>query len=191
MKKISILSIVIAFAMICSCQKQDSVAEQQLVQRKTELDARESALEEKEKELALKETVLKERENALAKSEKAATDARTLSSAPSQNVIRDPAQAKAERERRIQQLPPEIRALIPDQSQVDAARADKDRRTQERLSQRQDAPDGSQSQKQYKLEQAQKAWMSQPAVSSAAEDQAPAPSSAAEAASPTASPTPE
>jgi hypothetical protein len=173
MKTIFILSMVVAFAMICSCQKQDSAAEQQLVQRKTELDARENALEEKEKELALKETVLKERENALAKSEKAATNARTLSSAPSQNAIRDPAQAKAERERRIQQLPPEIRALIPDQSQLDAARADKDRRTQERLAQRQ-AAQGN------KPEQAQKPWTSQPAISSAEE-----------AASPTASPTPE
>jgi chromosome segregation ATPase len=191
MKTICILSIVISFAMICSCQKQDSAAEQQLAQRKVELDAREHALDEREKELAVRETVLKERENALAKSDKAATNTRALSGAQSQKVIRDPAQLKAERERRIQQLPPEIRALIPDQSQVNAARADKDRQTQERLTQRQDALDGSQSQKQYKLEEAQKAWMSQPAVSSSAEDQSPAPSSAAEAASPTASPTPE
>ena len=38
----------ISFAMICSCQKQDSAAEQ-LAQRKAELDAREKALDEREK----------------------------------------------------------------------------------------------------------------------------------------------
>jgi hypothetical protein len=45
----------ISFAMICSCQKQDSVAEQQLTQRKAELDAREKALDEREKALAERE----------------------------------------------------------------------------------------------------------------------------------------
>jgi hypothetical protein len=47
MKNIFILSLLISFAMICSCQKQDSAAEQQLAQRKTELDARETALIER------------------------------------------------------------------------------------------------------------------------------------------------
>ena len=42
-----VLSMLISFAMICSCQKQDSAAEQQLAQRKTELDARETALIER------------------------------------------------------------------------------------------------------------------------------------------------
>ena len=45
MKKIVILSMLISFGMICSCQKQDSAAEQQLAQRKAELDAREQALD--------------------------------------------------------------------------------------------------------------------------------------------------
>jgi hypothetical protein len=41
MKKIFLLSMLISLAMICSCQKKDSTTEQQLAQRKTELDARE------------------------------------------------------------------------------------------------------------------------------------------------------
>src|SRR5207249_322660 len=43
MKKIFVLSMLISFAMICSCQKQDTAAEQQLAQRKAELDERENA----------------------------------------------------------------------------------------------------------------------------------------------------
>ena len=49
MKKIFILPIVISVATICSCQKQDSAADAQLAQRKSELDAREKALDEREK----------------------------------------------------------------------------------------------------------------------------------------------
>jgi len=52
MKKTLLLSLLIPFALVCSCQKQDSTAEQQLAQRKAELDAREKALDEKEKALA-------------------------------------------------------------------------------------------------------------------------------------------
>jgi hypothetical protein len=52
MKKTLALWLLIPFALICSCQKQDSTAEQQLAQRKTELDAREKALDEREKALA-------------------------------------------------------------------------------------------------------------------------------------------
>ena len=47
----------IPLAMICSCQKQDSAAEQQLAQRKAELDTREKALDEREKALAEREKV--------------------------------------------------------------------------------------------------------------------------------------
>src|SRR4029077_12247794 len=149
MKNLLILSMLILFAMICSCQKQDSTAEQQLAQRKTELDARETALDERDKELSLRETALNERENALAKKEKAAANAPTIApGAQSQAVIRDAAEVKAERDRRLQQLPPEIRALVPDASQMNAARAEKDRRTQERLAQGQSAPEQLQSRKQ-------------------------------------------
>jgi uncharacterized protein (DUF3084 family) len=131
MKKILNLLLLIAFAMICSCEKQDSTAEQQLTLERTALDAREKGLDEREKELNLREkelnlreTALNERENALAKKEKAAVNARTIPpDAQSHDAVRGAAEARAERDRRIQQLPPEIRALIPDPS----ATVEKDR----------------------------------------------------------------
>ena len=114
--------------MICSCQKQDSVAEQQLAQQRTALDAREKALDEREKELNLRETALNERENALAKKETSAVNAQTIPpDAQPHDAIRDAEAAKAERDRKIQQLPPEIRALIPDPSRMKSAKAEKDR----------------------------------------------------------------
>lgn len=58
MKKTLALSLLIPFALICSCQKQDSTAEEQLAQRKTELDAREKALDEREKALAERERLV-------------------------------------------------------------------------------------------------------------------------------------
>ena len=61
MKKTLALSLLIPFALICSCQKQDSSAEQQLAQRKTELDAREKALDEREKALAEREKLVARR----------------------------------------------------------------------------------------------------------------------------------
>jgi hypothetical protein len=170
MKKILILSMLIPFTIICSCQKQDSAAEKQLAQEKTALDAREKALDEREKELDLRKTVLDEKENALAKKEKAAANARTIPpDVQSQGAIRDAAEAQAERDRKIQQLPPEIRALIPNPPQMNSAKAEKDRMTRERLDQR-----------QYKFEQAQKAWTSGAATSPAAEATSPAPSPAIE-----------
>src|SRR5204863_194368 len=97
MKKFFVISMLISFAMICSCQKQDLAAEQQLAQRKAELDAREKALDEREKALA-------ERENA-------ATNIRKIP-ADVQRPVRDPAQVKAEKEKRLQQLPPGAQGLI-------------------------------------------------------------------------------
>ncbi len=94
----------IAFAMICACQKQNSAAEQQLAQRKTELDTREAALDEREKALV-------ERERALAQREKPIANIRTIPPGV-QGQTPDAAQIQAERERKIQQLPPEFRALI-------------------------------------------------------------------------------
>jgi hypothetical protein len=101
--------------MICSCQKQDSITEAQLAQRKTELDAREETLVQREK-------AVEEREKAVAEREKAVATSRII---PSQRQAPDAAQAEAERQRRIQQLPPELRALIPDRSRVNAERAEK------------------------------------------------------------------
>jgi hypothetical protein len=155
----------ISFAMICSCQKQDSAAEQQLAQRKTELDAREKALDEREKALA-------ERENA---SKNARTIARGV-----QGQTPEPSQGNAERDRRIQQLPPEVRALVPDPSQVTA----RDPAKQERPAPRQLGPEDLQRQWQRK-EGIQKWQNSGAAASPAAEATSPTPSPAVEATSPT------
>jgi len=179
MKEIFIFLVVISFAMICSCQKQDAAAEQELAQRKVELDTREDALIEREK-------VADKREKALVENEKSRTNVRTIPpAAQSQDVIRDAAEAKAERDKRIQQLRSDIRAVIPDPSQVNSAKVEKDRITRERLAQRQAAQQESQRQKQDKFQQAQKAWMSGAAVSPSAQAAAPITSSALDATSPT------
>jgi hypothetical protein len=127
MKKTLPLSTLIAFAMICSCQKQDSAAEAQLAQRKTELDVREEALVQREKAVDEKEKEVAEREKELANS-------RVIQS---QRQAPDAAQAEAERQRRIQQLPPEFKALIPDSSRIDAAKAEKNSAIQQRALQTQ------------------------------------------------------
>jgi chromosome segregation ATPase len=110
MKRMLVLSTFICFAMICACQKQDSAAEAQLAQQKAELDAREKALDEREK-------TLDEREKALANS-------RIIQS---RQRARSPAEVEAEREKRLQQLPPELRALIPSREQMNSARLAKER----------------------------------------------------------------
>jgi hypothetical protein len=168
MKKLFALTMLICFAMICSCQKQDSAAEQQLAQRKTELDAREGALIEREKVADEREKALVEREKALAEKEKAKTKPRTIPSGI-QGQTPDAEQAKAERDSRLQQLPPEIRTLIPDRSQVTAGDPGK----QERPAPRQLGPEDLQRQWQRKLE---KAKMSREAVFPAAEAGSPTPS---------------
>jgi hypothetical protein len=113
MKKLFVLSILIPLAMVCSCQKQDTAAEQQLAQRKAELDTRQKALDEREKALA-------EREKAVARAATVSRDLqlRALMKDSSSNVQPsasippglsppDNAQLKASRERRME----EIRAL--------------------------------------------------------------------------------
>jgi len=174
MKKNFILSIVISFPMICSCQKQDSATEQQLDKRKTELDAREQALNEKQQ-------VLDGREKALAENEKSKANVQTISpDAQSQDVIRDEAEEKAERDRIIQQF----RTLIPHSSQVTAG----DPAKQERPAPRQLTPEDLQRQWQSKLD---KAKMSGEAVFPAAEAGSPTPSPAVDLTSPSPSPTPQ
>src|SRR5215510_2805200 len=116
MKKMFVLSMFISFAMICSCQKQDSIAEAQLAQRKTELDAREEALVQREK--------------AVAEREKAVATGRIIQS---RRQAPDAAQAEADRQRRIQQLPPELRALIPPTPDPARMKAERDRKMQEQL----------------------------------------------------------
>jgi hypothetical protein len=134
MKKMFVLSIFISFAMICSCQKQDSTAEAQLAQRKTELDVREEALVQREKGV-------EEREKAVAEREKTVASSRVIQP---QRQPPDAAQAEAERQKRIQQLPPELRALIPDRSRMEAAKAEKGRITQDPGAQKPDAQQDAQ-----------------------------------------------
>jgi chromosome segregation ATPase len=105
-----VLSLLISFAMICACQKQDSAADAQLAQRKAELDAREKALDEREK--------------AVSEWEKAVADSRIIQS---RQQARDPTEVEADREKRLQQLPPELRALIPNPAQMNSARLAKER----------------------------------------------------------------
>jgi len=100
----------ICFAMICACQKQDSAAEAQLAQRKAELDTREKALDEREKALV-------EREKAVA----------NRGIIRSRQQARNPAEVEAEREKRLQQLPPELRALIPNRDQMNSAKLARER----------------------------------------------------------------
>ena len=135
MKKLFTLTMLISFAMVCSCQKQGSAAERQLAQRKAELDAREKALDEREKALDEREKTLAERENPTASA------IAVPSGRPLRDKTRDPEEAKAEFEQRIKQLPPDARRLIPDPEQVRAKReakmqerrAKRERRLQEQM----------------------------------------------------------
>ena len=113
-----VLSVLACFAMISACQKQDSGAEAQIAQRKAELDAREKALNDREKTLG-------EWEKAIAKSRAIPSDFQ------SRRPAVDPEQMKAEREKRIQQLPPELQALIRDRALLNP-RTEKDPATQDR-----------------------------------------------------------
>jgi septal ring factor EnvC (AmiA/AmiB activator) len=118
MKRIVVLSILICFGLICACQRQDSAAEAQLAQRKAELDTRKKALDEREKALA-------EKEKMIARFRSIPSDLQARKPAV------DPEQAKAEREKRIQQLPPELQALIRDRSLLDS-RLEKPAATEDR-----------------------------------------------------------
>ena len=196
MKKTFVLLMLISLAMICSCQKQDSAAERQLAQRKAEQDAREKALDEREK--------------ALAEKEKATTNIPNIRPIPpdlqSRGQVRDPAQVKAERDRRLQQLSPDVQKLIPDPSQVQAER---DRRLQgqrqraleehrmkidEAKRGNKNAMSAAEQLQRMKSDAAKRAALSAPAASPAADATSPsssAASPAAEATSPSPSPTPQ
>ena len=187
MKKIFILPTFISLTIICSCQKQDSAAEQELAQRKTELDARENALDERMNALDERVKALDETVKILAENQKAMANAET-SLTGVQGETPDPAQVQAERER-IQQFSTEMRARVADPSRLNSVRAEKEKRTQERLAQRQRALDGTQSQKQRKSNMFSGAVFPAPAGPSATvETTAPTPSPATETASPTLSP---
>jgi len=145
MKKRFALSLLIPFALVCACQKQDSTAEQQLAQRKTELDAREKALDEREKALAQRAKMV-----------------------ATPRIAPVPRLAPAGAQRTV---PPELKGLMPDPSQL---RTEREQRMRERLAER-----------QRKMEEIQK--MRAPALQS---NQATAPPTE-EAASPSPSPTAE
>jgi DNA repair exonuclease SbcCD ATPase subunit len=182
MKKTLFFSMLISLATICSCQKQGSAVEQQLAQRKVELDAREealaerkSALDERVKALDERQKALDAREKAFAEKEKTAMNARTNST-----DVQDPAQVQAERARIMQQLS----TNLPDHSQLHAEKAQKDGEIQEQLSQRQEE---LQRARQRKMA----IGMSGGAVFPAAQATSPPQSPAAEATSPSPSPTPQ
>jgi len=169
----------VSLMMICSCQKKESATEQQLAQRKVELDAREEALAERLNSLEEKVNRLDQRVNELVERETATMNART-SRADVQGQTSDPAQIEAEKERMIQLLS----TMMSDRSQGTAG----DPAKQERPAQRQLGPEDLQRQWQDKLD---KAKMSGKAVFPAAEAASPTPSPAIEASSPSPSPTPE
>src|SRR5947207_7720618 len=91
-------------------QRQESAAEAQFTQRKVELDAREKALDEREK--------------ALGERGKAVANGRIIGS---RQQARNPAELEADKEKRLQQLPPELRALIPSREQMNSAKIVKER----------------------------------------------------------------
>ena len=177
MKKFRILSVIISFAMICSCQKQDSATEPQGAQPKSELDAREKALDERVNGLDERVNVLNGRVNALADQQKGVANVRKIPTDP-QTQISDPAQIQAERDAAIQQFSAEIRARIPNRSRVTAG----DPARQERPDSRQLSPEDLQRQWQSRLD---KAKISGDASFPAAGAGSPIPSPAVEAASPT------
>ena len=167
MKKFWVLSAIISFAM-CSCQKQDSAAEQQPAQRKAEVDTRETALIERLDALDEKVNALDKKVKALAEKKQTSFNAGTTATGV-QGQTPDPAEVIAERDRAIQQF----RALLPNPSRETAG----DPAKQKRPAPRQLGPEDLQRQWQQNLD---KAKMSGEAVSPPTE-----------ATSPISSPTPE
>jgi hypothetical protein len=101
MKKALALFVLIAFGLICSCQKQDATAEQQLAERKRELDVREKALDEREKAFAERKKLVVRPRVAPVRRTPAARPQRVLPDL--QGRIADPNQESLEREQRIRE----------------------------------------------------------------------------------------
>jgi len=113
MKKTFVLSLMIPFALVCSCQKQDSTTEQQLAQRKTELDAREKALDDKEKALEQRERlVVKPRVPSVPRIAPAPGEPQRTVPPELKGLVADPSQLRAEREQRMQQRLAERRRML-------------------------------------------------------------------------------
>ncbi len=137
MKKAVVQSILISLTIvICSCQKKDSSAEQQLAQQKAELEARDQALDERMNALNEKVNTLSARVKALAERERSTADTQTAPpDVQPQDVVRDVARMKA---------------LMGNPALRSSAGAEKDRITQERHAQRQAGLGQLQNQKQSK-----------------------------------------
>jgi chromosome segregation ATPase len=106
MKQLFVVSMLIAFAMLSSCQKQSSATDQDLAQRKTELDAREKALDAREKALDARDNALNRPARAAASTNTNTNMGRTIppeAQAQLRSLIVDPSQIKAERQRRLQE----------------------------------------------------------------------------------------
>ena len=151
----------VSSVMICSCQKKDSAAEEQLTQPKTELGGREEKLAERLNSLEEKVNRLDQSVKELAEKQNAPINAQT-NLTDVQNRPSDPPQVQAENEKMIQQFS----AMISHASQVRAG----DPARQERPGQRQLGPEDLQRQWQDKTK------MSGKAVFPAAEATAPSPS---------------
>ena len=178
MKRIFVLSMLIPVAMMCSCQKQDSAAEVQLAQRKAELDAREKAFDEKLNSLDERVNSLDQRVKELVEKQKAITTSGVIES---RDQVPDPAQAQAqaERDRTIQQVPAEFRSMIGNDAKM---KGEREREIKAQRTQTQHGLEKLQSQKQRKSQ------MSSGAVFPSAETTSPTSSPAVEVSSPTASP---
>jgi hypothetical protein len=186
MKNILVLSMLVSSVMICSCQKNDSTAQQQLDQRKVELDAREEALAERKTVLDGREKSLDERQNALDQREKAlAQKERAARTNPTdQGQVSNPGQMQAARDSITQQLS----ASAPNAAQLQAQKAQKESEIEQQRRQ-------SQTLQEEKLKAIESKWhstgMSSGAVYPAPAATSPPPSSAEEATSPNSSQTPE
>jgi len=174
MKKMFIFSMLISFALICSCQKQDSAAEQQPAQPKTEVDAHETALIERLNALDEKVNALDKKVKALFEKEqttlrRTTTGVQGQTPDPAQRETLDPKEAIAERDRAIEQF----RALLPKPSRLTIG----DPAKQNRPGARQLGPEDLQRQWQQNLD---KAKMSGKAALPAAEAGSPIPSATPE-----------
>jgi hypothetical protein len=150
MKKLLAFSMLVALALFSSCQKQSSTTEQDLAQRKAELDAREKALDAREKALDARDNMVAARPRFAPNNTNSANATRTI-----------PPEAQAQ-----------LRSLIADPNQI---RAERQRRLQDRIAQR-----------QQRLEELQKARVPDTTPASSA-----APASSTEGSSPSPSPTPQ
>src|SRR5947207_16010898 len=110
MKKLFVLSMLVPLAMVCSCQKQEAAAEQQLAQLRAELDTREEALDEREKALAKREKAVARAAMVPADRQLPALKKDAASNVPPSATIppglapRDTSQLKASRAERMEEL---------------------------------------------------------------------------------------